>query len=98
MVLPSEDLTNDEDDDAGETGIADNAGRESECCGMGAWEPTGSIGNTGLGTHVNGWTERDVWVDMGLKDLLRVIEHTACTRRVIKQTSLMKLGWACVQG
>jgi hypothetical protein len=36
MVLPSDDSTNEDDDDAGETGIADDAGRESERCGMGA--------------------------------------------------------------
>jgi hypothetical protein len=98
MVLPSDDSTNDEDDDAGETGIADDAGREYECCGMGACDPTESIGNTGLGARVDGWTDRDAWVDMGLKDLLRVREHTACTRRVMNRTSLTKLGWACVQG
>jgi hypothetical protein len=34
------------DDDAGETGIADDTGRECECCGMGACELTGSNGNT----------------------------------------------------
>jgi hypothetical protein len=98
MVLPSDESTNDEDDDAGETGIADDAGGEYERCGMGACDPTESIGNTGLGARVDGWTDRDAWVDMGLEDLLRVIERTACTRRVIKRTSLTKLGWACVQG
>jgi hypothetical protein len=98
MVLPSDESTNDEDDDAGETGIADDAGGEYERCGMGACDPTESIGNTGLGARVDGWTDRDEWVDIGLEDLLRVIERTACTRRVIKQTSLTKLGWMCVQG
>jgi hypothetical protein len=98
MVLPSDESTNDEDDDAGETGIADDAGGEYECCGMGACDPTESIGNTGLGVRVDGCTDRDAWVEMGLEDLLQVIERTACTRRVIKRTSLTKLGWACVQG
>jgi hypothetical protein len=98
MVLPSDESTNDEDDDAGETGIADDAGGEYERCGMGACDPTESIGNTGLGARVDGWTDRDEWVDIGLEDLLRVIERTACTRRVIKRTSLTKLGWMCVQG
>jgi hypothetical protein len=55
------------------------------------------MGNTGLGVRVVGWTDRDAWVDMGLEDLLQVRERTACTRRVIKRTSLTKLGWACVQ-
>jgi hypothetical protein len=98
MVLPSDNLTNDEDDDAGETGIADDAGGECERCGTGACDPTGSSGNPGLYARVDGWTDRDAWVDMGLEDLLRVREHTACTRRVIRRTSLTKLGWACVQG
>jgi hypothetical protein len=70
MVLPSDDLTNEEDDDTGKTGIADDAGGEYEHCGMGACDPTGSIGNTGLGGCEEGWTDRDAWVDMGLKDLL----------------------------
>jgi hypothetical protein len=83
-VLASEESTNEDDDDAGETGIADDAGGECERCGMGACDPTESIGNTGLGVRVDGWTDRDVWVDMGLEDLLRVIECTACTRRVMK--------------
>jgi hypothetical protein len=98
MVLPSDDLTNEEDDDAGETGIADEAGGECERCGIGACDPTKSTDDTGLGIRVDGWTDRDAWVDMGLEDLLRVRERTACTRRVIKQTSLTKLRWACVQG
>jgi hypothetical protein len=98
MVLPLEDLTNKEDDDTGKTGIVDEAGGERDRCGMGACEPTGSIGNTGLGVRVDCWTARDAWVDVELGDLLQVIEHTACTRRVIKQTSLTKLGWSCVQG
>jgi hypothetical protein len=98
MVLPSDDLTNEQDDDNGEAGTADGAGGEYERCGRGACDPTGSIANTGLGARVEGWTDRDAWVDMGLRDLLRVIERTACTRRVIKRTSLTKLGWACVQG
>jgi hypothetical protein len=97
MVLPSDDSTNEQDDDKGEAGKADGAGGECEHCGIGACEPTESIGNTGLGARVDGWTDRDAWVDMGLRDLLRVIERTACTRRVIKRTSLTKLGWACVQ-
>jgi hypothetical protein len=97
MVLPSDDLTNDEDDDKGEAGTADGAGGECERCGRGACEPTGSNGNTGLGARVDGWTDRDVWVDMGLEDLLQVRERTACTRRVMNRTSLTKLGWACVQ-
>jgi hypothetical protein len=97
MVLPSDESTNDEDDDAGEAGIADDAGGEYERCGMGACDPTESIGNTGLGVRVDGWTDRDAWVDMGLEDLLRAIERTACTRRVMKRTSLTKLGWTCVQ-
>jgi hypothetical protein len=95
MVLPLDDSTNDEDDDKGEAGIADGAGGDWERCGMGAWEPTGSNGNTGLGVRVDCWGDRDAWVDMGLEDLLRVREHTACTRRVMKRTSLTKLGWAC---
>jgi hypothetical protein len=98
MVLPSDDSTNDEDDDAGETGIADDAGGEYERCGIGACNPTDSTGNTRLGVREEGWTDRDVWVDMGLEDLLRVRERTACTRRVMKRTSLTKLGWVCVQG
>jgi hypothetical protein len=98
MVLPSDESTNDDDDDAGDTGIADDAGGEYERCGMGACDPTESIGNTGLGVLVDGWTDRDAWVDMGLRDLLQVIECTACTRWVMKRTSLTKLGWACVQG
>jgi hypothetical protein len=97
MVLLSDELTNDEDDDTGETGIADDAGGEYEHCGIGACDPTGSINDTGLGARVDCWTDRDVWVDMGLEALLRVIERTACTRRVMKRTSLTKLGWACVQ-
>jgi hypothetical protein len=97
MVLPLDKSTNNEDDDAGETGIADDAGGEDERCGMGACDPTKSIGNTGLSACVDGWTDRDVWVDIGLGDLLRVIECTACTRRVMKRTSLTKLGWTCVQ-
>jgi hypothetical protein len=70
MVLPLDDSTNNEDDDAGETGIADDAGGESEHCGTGACDPTESNGNTGLGACVDGWTDRDAWVDMGLEDLL----------------------------
>jgi hypothetical protein len=66
MVLPSDDSTNDEDDDAGETGIADGAGGEYDRCGIGACDPTESIGNTGLGARIDGWTDRDAWVDMGL--------------------------------
>jgi hypothetical protein len=97
MVLPSDDLTNEQDDDNGKAGIADGAGGAYERCGRGACEPTGSNGNTGLGARVNGWGDRDACVDMGLRGLLRVIERTACTRRVIKRTSLTKLGWACVQ-
>jgi hypothetical protein len=84
MVLPSDELTNDEDDDAGKTGIADDAGGEYEHCGRGACDPTKSIGNTRLGVREGGWTDRDAWVDMGLKDLLRARERTACTRHVIK--------------
>jgi hypothetical protein len=98
MVLPLDDSTNDEDDDAGEAGIADDAGGECERCGMGACDPTGSIGNTGLSALEEGWTDRDAWVDIGLEDLLRARERTACTRRVMNRTSLTKLGWACVQG
>jgi hypothetical protein len=97
MVLPSDDSTNEQDDDSGEAGKADDAGGDNDRCGRGAWEPTGSTGNTGLGVRVVGCGDRDAWVDMGLRDLLRVIERTACTRRVIKRTSLTKLGWACVQ-
>jgi hypothetical protein len=97
-VLPSEDSTKEQEDDNGEAGTADGAGGDSEHCGRGACEPTGSNGNTGLGALVDGWGDRDAWVDIGFKDLLRVIERTACTRRVIKRTSLTKLGWACVQG
>jgi hypothetical protein len=98
MVLPSDDSTNEQDDDNGEAGKADGARGDNERCGRGACEPTGSNGNTGLGARVVGWGDRDAWVDMGLRDLLRVMERTACTRRVIKRTSLTKLGWACVQG
>jgi hypothetical protein len=98
MVLPSEDSTNEEDDDNGEAGEADGAGGEYERCGRGACEPTGSNGNTRLGVRVDGCGDRDAWVDMGLRDLLRVIEHTARTRCVKNRTSLTKLGWACVQG
>jgi hypothetical protein len=98
MVLPSDDSTNEQDDDNGEAGKADGAGGDNERCGRGACEPTGSNGHTGLGARVDGWGDRDAWVDMGLGVLLRVIERTACTRRVIKRTSLTKLGWACVQG
>jgi hypothetical protein len=97
MVLPSDDSTNEQDDDNGEAGKADGAGGDSERCGRGACEPTGSNGNTGLGARVVGWGARDAWVDMGLEDLLRVMERTACTRRVINRTSLTKLGWTCVQ-
>jgi hypothetical protein len=97
-VLPSDDSTNEQDDDKGEAGKADGAGGDNERCGRGAWEPIGSTGNTGLGARVDGCGDRDAWVDMGLEDLLRVMERTACIRRVIKQTSLTKLGWACVQG
>jgi hypothetical protein len=97
MVLPSEDSTNEQEDDKGEAGKADGAGGDNERCGRGAWEPIGSTGNTGLGARVDGCGDRDAWVDMGLEDLLRVMERTACTRRVIKRTSLTKLGWACVQ-
>jgi hypothetical protein len=64
---------------------------------MGACDPTGSNGNTGLGVLVDGWTERDAWVEIGLEDLLQVMERTACTRQVIKRTSLTKLGCTCVQ-
>jgi hypothetical protein len=98
MVLPSEDSTNEQDDDKGEAGKADGAGGDNERCGRGACEPTGSTGNTRLGARVVGCGDRDAWVDMGLRVLLRVIERTACTRRVMKRTSLTKLGWACVQG
>jgi hypothetical protein len=97
MVLPSDDSTNEQDEDKGEAGKADRAGGEYEHCGRGACEPTRSVGNTGLGALVDGWTDRDAWVDIGLEDLLRVMERTACTGRVIKRTSLTKLGWACVQ-
>jgi hypothetical protein len=48
-VLPSEDSTNEQDDDKGETGNADGAGGECEHCGRGACEPTGSRGNNVLG-------------------------------------------------
>jgi hypothetical protein len=68
MVLPSDDLTNDEVDDKGEAGIADGAGGEYEHCGMGACELTGSNGNTRLGIQVDGWGDRDAWVDKGLED------------------------------
>jgi hypothetical protein len=98
MVLPSDDSTNEQDDDKGETGIADDAGGDCDLCGRGACEPTGSTGNNGLGVRVVGCGDRDAFVDMGLRVLLRVIERTACTRRVMKRTSLTKLGWACVQG
>jgi hypothetical protein len=97
MVLPSDDSTNEQDDDKGEAGKADGAGGDREHCGRGACEPIGSTGNTGLGVLADGCGDRDACVDMGLEDLLRVIERTACTRRVIKRTSLTKLGWACVQ-
>jgi hypothetical protein len=53
-VLPSDDLTNEQDDDKGEAGKADGAGGEYECCGRGACDPTGSSGNTGLGIQVDG--------------------------------------------
>jgi hypothetical protein len=98
MVLPSDESTNDEDDDKGKAGAADGAGGECERCGIGACEPTGSNGNTGLGVRVDICGDRDVWVDIGLKDLLRARECTACTRWVKNRTSLTKLGWACVQG
>jgi hypothetical protein len=98
MVLPSDDSTNEQDDDKGEAGRADGARGESDLCGRGACEPTGSTGNNGLGARVDGCGDRDTCVGMGLRVLLRVIERTACTRRVIKRTSLTKLGWACVQG
>jgi hypothetical protein len=98
MVLPSDDSTNEQDDDKGEAGKADGAGGDNERCGRGAWEPIGSTGNTGLGARVDGCGDRDAWVDMGLRVLLRVIERTACTRRVMKRTSLSKLRWTCVQG
>jgi hypothetical protein len=96
-VLPSEDSTNEQEDDKGEAGKADGAGGERDRCGRGACEPTGSIGNNGVGERVDGCGDRDAWVDMGLGALLQVMERTACTRRVIKRTSLTKLGWACVQ-
>jgi hypothetical protein len=98
MVLPSDDSTNEQDDDKGEAGTADGAGGDSERWGRGACEPTGSSGHTGLGARVVGCGDRDAWVEMGLGALLRVSERTACTRRVINRTSLTKLGWACVQG
>jgi hypothetical protein len=98
MVLPSDDSTNEQDDDSGEAGKADGAGGEYEHCGRGACEPTGSNGNTGLGVRIVGCGDRDACVDMGLRDLLRVMLRNACTRRVMKRTSLTKLGWACVQG
>jgi hypothetical protein len=69
-VLPSDDLTNDEDDDKGEAGTADSAGGDCERCGSGACEPTGSNGNTGLGVRVDGCGDRDAWVNVGLGDLL----------------------------
>jgi hypothetical protein len=97
-VLPLEDSTNDDDDDNGEAGEADGAGGESERCGRGACEPTGSNWQHRTWCAVDGCGDRDAWVDMGLEDLLRVIERTACTRRVMNRTSLTKLGWACVQG
>jgi hypothetical protein len=84
MVLPSDDSTNEQDDDKGEAGKADGAGGDREHCGRGACEPIGSTGNTGLGVLADGCGDRDACVDMGLEDLLRVIERTACTRRVIK--------------
>jgi hypothetical protein len=59
LVLPSDDSTNDEEDDKGNTGKADGAGGEYERCGRGACEPTGSSGNTGLGDQVDGWGDRD---------------------------------------
>jgi hypothetical protein len=96
-VLPSDDSTNEQEDDNGEAGKADGAGGDNERCGMGACEPIGSPGNTGLGVRVDGCGDRDACVDVGLGALLRVMERTACTRRVIKRTSLTKLGWACVQ-
>jgi hypothetical protein len=80
MVLLLDKSTNDEDDDTGETGKADDAGGEYERCGRGACDPTKSMGNTGLGARVDGWTDRDAWVDMGLRDLLQARERTACTR------------------
>jgi hypothetical protein len=98
MVLPSDDSTNEQDDDKGEAGNADGAGGDNDLCGRGACEPTGSTGNNGLGARVDDCGDRDACVDMGLRVLLRVIERTACTRRVMKRTSLTKLGWACVQG
>jgi hypothetical protein len=98
MVLPSDASTNEQDDDNGEAGKADGAGGDNERCGRGACKPTGSTGNTGLGVRVDGWGDREACVDNGFGDLLRVIERTACTRRVINRTSLTKLGWACVQG
>jgi hypothetical protein len=54
VVLPSDDSTNDEDDDAGETGIADEAGGEYDRCGIGACDPTGSISVTRLGAREEG--------------------------------------------
>jgi hypothetical protein len=66
IVLLSDESTNDEDDDAGDTGIADGAGGEYECCGIGACDPTESRGNTGLGVlrfakHCPTWT-RIMWM------------------------------------
>jgi hypothetical protein len=52
-VLPSDKSTNDEEEDKGEAGIADGASGEYEHCGIGACEPTGSSGNTGLGARVD---------------------------------------------
>jgi hypothetical protein len=98
MVLPSDNSTNEQDDDNGKAGKADGARGECEHCGRGACEPIGSTGNTELGARVDGCGDRDACVDMGLEDLLRVIVRSACTRRVMKRTSLTKLGWACVQG
>jgi hypothetical protein len=67
MVLPSDDSTNEQDDDKGDAGKADGAGGEYERCGRGACELTGSSGKTGLGDQVNGWGDRDAWVDMVLE-------------------------------
>jgi hypothetical protein len=83
MVLPLDKSTNDEDDDAGETGIADDAGREYERCGMGTCDPTESIGNTGLGAQVDGllcFAERlsdldDDNVDATVDDSAMVFRH-----------------------
>jgi hypothetical protein len=70
MVLPSDESTNEQDDDNGEAGKADGAGGDNERCGRGACEPTGSTGNTGLGVRVDGWGDREACVDNGLGDLL----------------------------